>query len=338
MTIRTIRLSVMPSSPRVTENRARLRLQQCGRHTPCPWRSRNHVDIDPKLAIAGLLVGLLVGATGMGGGAILTPLLVLGFGVPPLAAVSSDLLTSLVIKPVAAVVHLRKRTVNLGLVAWLSVGAVPAGFVGAMIIGLLNQSEGLEDGLKIGIGIALVASLAASLGRQIRDRRNTTSAEGPAPHLPVRPLRTVLIGVVGGLAVGMTSVGAGSLIIAALLLAYPRLRPGQLVGTDIVQAIPLVAAATVGHLFFGDVQLSLTAALLIGALPGVYLGAQLSAKAPAGLIRPLIAGVLAGSSLALLGAPGMVVPVGSLAAAALSTVLARGPARLRSTRAPARTR
>jgi len=85
------------------------------------------VDIDPKLAFAGLLVGLLVGATGMGGGAILTPLLVLGFGVPPLAAVSSDLLTSLVIKPVAAVVHLRKRTVNLGLVTWLAVGAVPAG-------------------------------------------------------------------------------------------------------------------------------------------------------------------------------------------------------------------
>ncbi len=288
-----------------------------------------HVDL--ALTVVGLAVGLLVGLTGMGGGALLTPILVLVFRVSPLAAVSSDLLTSLVMKPVGGAVHLRHRTVNWSLVGWLSVGSVPAGFAGAVLIGLIGHAAGVEDSLKMFIGIALCASVAMTVLRQVLDRRirlranldGVADEEGP---LVVHPLRTIAIGVIGGVAVGMTSVGAGSLIIAMLLMAYPRLRPAQLVGTDIVQAIPLVAAATLGHLLFGDVQFALTAALLLGALPGVYLGARFSAQGPAAVIRPLIAAVLLASALALLKVATPLVLAGAVTAM-VAMILLRTPSR-----------
>jgi len=283
------------------------------------------VHLDPSLAIAGLLVGFLIGLTGMGGGALLTPLLVLMFRVAPLAAISSDLLASLVMKPVCGAVHLRHRTVNWKLAGWLCVGSVPAAFVGAVVIGAIGHRTGVQSNLKVIIGVALCASVVLMVLRQLLDRRaRRIDAERGAPDQPlvVRPVRTVAIGVIGGFAVGMTSVGAGSVIIAMLLLAYPTLRPAKLVGTDIVQAIPLVAAATLGHLLFGDVQLALTTSLLVGALPGVYLGARLSAQGPAGVIRPVLAGVLLASALALLqvGTPAIIAGAigGCAVAAALS--------------------
>jgi hypothetical protein len=277
------------------------------------------VHVNLSLSVAGLLVGLLVGLTGMGGGALLTPLLVLFFRVEPLAAISSDLFTSLVMKPVGGAVHLRHRTVAWRLVGWLCVGSVPSAFAGAVLIGAIGHATGVQDNLKLIIGIALCASVALMIVRQLLDRRarRRDAAAGIAADadrpLVVRPLRTVAIGVVGGFAVGMTSVGAGSVIIALLLLAYPTLRPAKLVGTDIVQAIPLVAAATLGHLLFGDVQFALTASLLLGALPGVYLGARLSAQGPSAVIRPVIAAVLLASALALLKVSTPVIIAGAAA-------------------------
>jgi uncharacterized membrane protein YfcA len=296
------------------------------------------VHFDPALATAGLLVGALVGLTGMGGGALLTPILVLLFRVNPLTAISSDLLTSLVMKPVGGAVHLRERTVHWRLVGWLVLGSVPSAFVGAVVIGTLGRAAAVQDRLKLVIGIALCASVAMTLLRAAIDRRNARrdALAGIDPDLErplvVRPLRTVVIGVIGGLAVGVTSVGAGSLIIAMLLLAYPTLRPSHLVGTDIVQAIPLVAAATLGHLIFGDVHLAITASLLIGALPGVYLGARMSARGPSGLIRPVISGVLFASALALLKAATPVIVIGALAAA--GAVVALRPRRTARGTAP----
>ncbi|MEJ8279326.1 sulfite exporter TauE/SafE family protein [Pseudonocardia spirodelae] len=274
---------------------------------------------DPSLALAGLLVGLLVGLTGMGGGALLTPLLVLVFKINPLTAISSDLLTSLVMKPVGAAVHARRRTVHWRLTGWLVLGAVPAGFAGAVLIGTIGTGIGVEDRLKVFIGIALVASVATTLFRQVMDRRGSRNAVDVDAPVVVRPVRTVLIGVVGGLAVGMTSVGAGSLIIAMLLLAYPQLHPSRLVGTDIVQAIPLVGAATLGHLFFGDVHVGLAAALLVGALPGVWLGARVSSAGTGRLVKPVVTAVLLASALALLGVPGPAV-LGATAVALVVTV------------------
>jgi uncharacterized protein len=279
------------------------------------------MHLDYSLAIAGAFVGLLVGLTGMGGGALLTPLLVLFFNVPPLAAISSDLVTSLVMKPVGAVVHLRRRTVQLGLVKWLALGSVPAAFIGSMIIGKIGHSSEVQSRLKVVIGLALLVSLSCTVLRQVIDRRSPFNrADGP---LVVRPVRTVAIGVIGGVAVGITSVGAGSLIIALLLLAYPRLSPKQLVGTDIVQAIPLVAAAALGHLLFGEVRLSVTTSLLIGAVPAVYLGSRLSAQAPARVTRPIISAVLMGSSLALLHANATAIVSGAILAALVMIWLGR---------------
>jgi uncharacterized membrane protein YfcA len=289
------------------------------------------VHVNLSLSVAGLLVGLLVGLTGMGGGALLTPLLVLFFRVEPLAAISSDLFTSLVMKPVGGAVHLRHRTVHWRLVGWLCVGSVPSAFAGAVLIGVIGHAAGVQNNLKLIIGVALCASVALMIVRQLLDRRArrrdaaagiTADADRP---LVVRPLRTVVIGVVGGFAVGMTSVGAGSVIIALLLLAYPTLRPAKLVGTDIVQAIPLVAAATLGHLLFGDVQFALTASLLLGALPGVYLGARLSAQGPSAVIRPVIAAVLLASALALLKVSTPVIIAGAAAGLLVMVVLRPRP-------------
>ncbi|HEY9414100.1 MAG TPA: sulfite exporter TauE/SafE family protein [Pseudonocardia sp.] len=292
------------------------------------------MHLDLTLATAGLLVGLLVGLTGMGGGALLTPLLVLFFKVAPLAAISSDLLTSLVMKPVGGAVHLRHRTVHWKLVGWLTVGSAPSAFLGAVVIGRIGHASGVQDNLKVVIGVALCASVTMMLVRQVLDLRNRRrdALAGVVPDanrpLEVRPARTLVIGVVGGFAVGLTSVGAGSVIIALLLIAYPTLRPAQLVGTDIVQAIPLVAAATLGHLIFGDIHLAITGSLLIGALPGVYVGARFSAQGPSAVIRPVITGVLLASALALLKVATPLIVIAALAGVVTMVALRPRPARI----------
>jgi uncharacterized protein len=266
------------------------------------------LQIDPYVAAAGLLVGFTVGLTGMGGGALMTPLLVLLFKVQPLAAISSDLVAAVIMKPVGGGVHLRRGTVNFALVRWLVVGSVPAAFAGVLVLSHLGDGTGVQARIKQALGVALLlaaSSIAAKGLLQVRASRMALgmATGGPASRRPlrVRPLPTVLIGVVGGLVVGMTSVGSGSLMIVMLLLLYPMLRSSELVGTDLVQAIPLVAAAAVGHLLFGDFQLDLTASLLVGSLPGVYLGARLSSRAHDVVIRPALALVLVASGLKLLG-------------------------------------
>jgi uncharacterized protein len=264
--------------------------------------------IDLYVAAAGLLVGFTVGLTGMGGGALMTPLLVLLFKVQPLAAISSDLVAAVIMKPVGGGVHLRRGTVNFALVRWLMVGSVPAAFAGVLVLRQLGDGSVVQARIKQTLGVALLlaaSSIAAKGVLQVRATRRALGLTGGGPvavkPFRVRPLATVLIGVVGGLVVGMTSVGSGSLMIVLLLVLYPMLRSSELVGTDLVQAIPLVASAAVGHLLFGDFKLDLTASLLVGSLPGVYLGARLSSRATDVVIRPALALVLVASGLKLLG-------------------------------------
>ncbi|CAI7974958.1 putative membrane transporter protein [Frankia sp. Hr75.2] len=261
------------------------------------------MDVDPLVTLAGLLVGFVVGLTGMGGGALMTPILVLLFGVQPLAAVSSDLVASAVMKPVGATVHLRRGTVHRGLVGWLVLGSVPAGFCGVLVLRALGDGAAVQDRIKVTMGaILIVAALAMLAKAEIDRRRGPGSAD--AAVIIVRPLPTLAIGVVGGLVVGMTSVGSGSLIIVLLLWLYPSIRGSQLVGTDLAQAVPLVAAASLGHLIFGDFQLGLTGSLLLGSLPGVYLGARISAgTSTSRVIRPAVVVVVSLSGLKLVGLP-----------------------------------
>ncbi|WP_369132351.1 sulfite exporter TauE/SafE family protein [Modestobacter sp. I12A-02662] len=266
---------------------------------------------NPAIAVAGLLVGVVVGLTGMGGGALMTPILVFAFGVPPLAAVSSDVVASLFMKPVGGLVHLRHGTVHVGMVLWLCVGSIPGAFGGVVLLRLLANGADVQSLLLTALGGVLILACAAMTGKaylRLRERarrRSSGAATATEPELsaiPVRRLPTVLVGLVGGLVVGMTSVGAGSLMIVCLLLLYPSIRVGQLVGTDLLQAVPLVASASVGHILLGDFTLGLTGSILIGAVPGVWLGARVSSRSPGSLVRRALAIVLLASGIKLLGA------------------------------------
>jgi uncharacterized membrane protein YfcA len=277
--------------------------------------------VDWGLVVAGLGVGFVVGLTGMGGGALMTPILVLVFGIDPLTAVSSDLVASLVMKPFGASVHARRGTVNFTLVRWLCVGSVPCAFAGVLVLNSIGGDD-VADDVKVFLGVALLVAAVSMLVRQrITRARNEQPAAGAQHAVHVRVLPTVLIGVAGGFIVGMTSVGSGSLMIVMLLLLYPTLSAAQLVGTDLVQAIPLVGAAALGHLLFGDFELGLTTALLVGAIPGVYLGARISSRAPDRIIRPVLVAVLVLSGAKLLGAPDELVLVLAAAAVAVGAVL-----------------
>lgn len=263
------------------------------------------MELDPFLALAGLLVGFVVGLTGMGGGALMTPVLVIFFGVQPLAAVSSDLVASLVMKPIGGAVHARRGTVHLPLVGWLAAGSVPAAFCGVLLLRALGgNDEDLQHTVKTCLGVALVVAAAGIVLKAVLNVRASHGgpAGGPPGPVAVRPVPTLLVGVVGGLVVGMTSVGSGSLIIVALLFLYPRLSASQVVGTDLVQAVPLVASAAVGHMIFGDFRLDVTAGVLLGAIPGVYIGARVSSRASQSLIRRALVVVLVASAAKLLGA------------------------------------
>ncbi|HEY4183489.1 MAG TPA: sulfite exporter TauE/SafE family protein [Polyangia bacterium] len=272
--------------------------------------------IDPPIILGGLIVGFLVGMTGVGGGALMTPMLVLIFGVEPLTAVSSDLVAAVIMKPIGGGVHLRRGTVKLDLVKWLMVGSLPCAFLGVVLLKMAGSGPALQSHIKTGLGYALLAAASGILVRPLLARRHRDVSTDE--KVPVRIIPTILIGAFGGLVVGMTSVGSGSLMIVLLFLLYPRFRLSDLIGTDLVQAIPLVFSAALGHLLLGDFKLALTGSILIGAVPGVYLGARLSSRAPDGLLRPVLVVALSASSLKLLGISNGVLPFAALAIAVVA--------------------
>jgi uncharacterized membrane protein YfcA len=280
------------------------------------------------IAAAGLVVGSVVGLTGMGGGALLTPILVIFFHVTPSAAISSDIVASFVLKPIGGGVHAKRGTVNWRLVRWLSAGSVPAAFAGAYVIERV-AGQGLEHDIKQILGIVLLVAAAAMLVKVVMQSRRAGTDEGPMDPRCIRPVPTLLIGAMGGLLVGMTSVGSGTLIIVSLMLLYPSLTSREMVGTDLVQAVPLVAAAALGHVVFGQLHLALTASVLVGAVPGVYAGAHVSARANDRFIRPLLVAVLSVSSLKLLGVSNGVLLGATIAVAVLLPCWFTVTARLR---------
>ncbi|HVY37583.1 MAG TPA: sulfite exporter TauE/SafE family protein [Polyangia bacterium] len=260
--------------------------------------------IDPFVILTGLFVGFVVGLTGMGGGALMTPILVLFFHVEPLAAVSSDIVAAMIMKPVGGAVHWRHGTVNRRLVAWLMAGSIPSAFLGVLLLKRMEAGPALQAHVKTALGIALLAVITGLIVRPILNRRHTE-----VTPVVVRPLATLIIGILGGLVVGLTSVGSGSLIIIMLLLLYPSLPMSQMVGTDLVQAVPLVASAAIAHILFGDFKLGLTTSIVIGSLPGVFIGARFSARAPDYVIRPSLCVVLLMSGLKLIGASNLLVAI-----------------------------
>ena len=238
----------------------------------------------------------------------MTPVLVLFFSIPPLTAVSSDLVASAIMKPVGSIVHLRRGTVHLGLVKWLCLGSIPGAFSGVLIARALGRGEQVQNVIRTALGVALLVAAAGLILRAyLRLLEHARRRDGRAAPLPqgrpsvnLRVPATIVLGLFGGIIVGMTSVGSGSLIIIALMALYPNLKASELVGTDLVQAVPLVGSAALGHILFGDFHLDLTTSMLVGCIPGVWLGAHLSARAPGGLVRRALAFVLLASALKLL--------------------------------------
>ena len=258
-------------------------------------------SIDPYIVLGSAVIGFLVGLTGAGGGALMTPMLILLFNVKAPAAISSDLVAAVFMRPVGAAVHLRKGTVNLRLVGWMVAGSVPMAFLGAYLLSLLNTSKSATTNIERALGAALLIGAAAMVLRYFLDRRGNHKRQGIVHELTVRPLPTLAIGMIGGLIVGMTSVGSGSLMIVLLLFLYPVIGANQLVGTDLTQAVPLTAAAALGALAFGHVEFSVTLSIIIGSVPAVLVGSLVSSRAPDRYIRPAITFVIFASGLKYVG-------------------------------------
>jgi uncharacterized protein len=208
-----------------------------------------------------------------------------------------------VMRPIGAGVHARARTINFGLVKWLALGSVPAAFAGTYILALLGHGHQASKEVKLALGAALLVGAGAMALRYLLDRRRGEQRTSGLHELRVRPRLTVAIGIVGGLIVGLTSVGSGSLMIVLLLFAYPMIAAKQLVGTDLAQAVPLTLAAAIGALLFGHVEFAVTGSLILGSVPGVLAGSLLSSTVPDRYIRPVIGLVIFASGMKYVGVP-----------------------------------
>ncbi len=255
----------------------------------------------------GFGVGVLVGTTGMGGGSLMTPLLILLFGVKPVVAVGTDLAYAAVTKTVGGLRHLHKGTVHVGLAGWLAVGSVPGALGGVALLELLD----LEDDLVLAIALSLALTGALILARAL-----VLTGAGERDEIELHRRHKVgaaLLGLVVGCVLGVTSAGSGTLIAVGLILGF-RLTPRRVVGTDVAHAAVLLWVAAAAHLVSGNIDLGLAGTLLLGSVPGVWLGSGLATRLPERGLRPALGIVMFTSGLALLNKAGADVPAGVLIA------------------------
>lgn len=246
---------------------------------------------NPLYILSGFIVGTLVGQTGVGGGSLMTPLLVLLFGIHPTTAVGTDLLYAAASKSVGTLVHGSNRTVDWRVVGRLACGSVPATIVTLLVSSQVNlMSPGAGRVVSIVLGIALLLTAAALLLRRWFLATVGPAAARLSPR--TRLVLTVGCGAVVGVLVSISSVGAGAIGATVLVLLYPELSMSRIVGSDIAHAVPLTLIAGAGHWWLGTVDWPLLGALLTGAVPGIALGSYLSARVPDTVLRPLLAVVL----------------------------------------------
>ncbi|RYP85211.1 sulfite exporter TauE/SafE family protein [Nocardioides guangzhouensis] len=258
-----------------------------------------------SILVAGFLVGVVVGLTGMGGGALMTPALIfLGVG-DAATVVTADLTAAAVYKTGGAVVHAREGSPNIQLAKWLIIGSVPMALLGPHLVAWFTDPDEIDDVLKMCIGFALLLA-AATYALRLYINLVRVRGGGPEgdPNPKIRPLPTLLVGALGGLLVGITSVGSGSVIMIALLMLYPGLSAVKLVGTDLVQAVPLVLAAAISNIALHGLDLQLTIPLILGSVPGTILGSKIAPRVPQSVIRRGIVVVLTMSGVALLDKAG----------------------------------
>ena len=254
---------------------------------------------DWLLPVYGLVVGVLVGLTGMGGGVLMTPLLMLGLGMPAHAAVGTDLAYSAFTKAAGSWQHWRQGTVDRRVVGAMALGSLPATLVAVgLLFWLRDGNEGAIDRwLERAIGVMLSVAAVLMLRRVLLGRGEEAGTAEPATSH--RTAKLVAIGAFGGFIVGLTSIGSGSLIIALLVMIVP-LRADRLVGTDVAHAFLLVGVAAAAHLVLGEVDLALAAKLLIGSIPGVLLGSRLTLWVPRRPLQIGLAGLLLSTAYRML--------------------------------------
>ena len=283
--------------------------------------------MDPLLVLFGFGVGILVGTTGMGGGSLMTPLLILLFGIKPVVAVGTDLAYAAITKTAGGLLHLRRGTVDTRLAWWLAAGSCPGAIVGVIMLDRL----GIKDAL-----VPMIASALLLTGALVMLRALVLDGAGERETIDLQSRHkafAVALGASVGFVLGVTSAGSGTLIAIGLVLAF-RLSPRRVVGTDVFHAAVLLWTAAIAHLFSGNVDLTLAGTILLGSLPGVWLGTHLATRLPERGLRPALGIVLLTSGLTLLGKAGVNVPVAVivavpflLAGASVAVLRVPGPAR-----------
>ncbi len=281
--------------------------------------------MDPAIIVFGLGIGVLVGMTGMGGGSLMTPLLILIFGIQPTTAIGTDIFYSAVTKTVGGWRHFRMKTVNMELVKWLAMGSVPAAVLGVAIVSVLQDHIGEDrlDSLVYAVlggtllMVGVITLTRAVILRDLVEERDRFDVERR------HKVAAVVIGATTGLVIGVTSAGSGT-VIAILLIAIYRLSPKKVVGTDVFHAAILLWAAGIAHWVGGNVDFGLAANILIGSVPGVVIGAALSDRAPTGFIRTALGVVLVGSGIVTIqkGDPTVWPIAAAVAALGLGAILA----------------
>lgn len=248
-----------------------------------------------ELVSAGLLIGMFIGVSGVGGGSVMTPVLILLLGINPITAVGTDLLYSVPTKILGALTHSRQRTIDWRIVRALLTGAIPAALVGLFVLYVLRHTvdvNALSGMVKRCVAIALIVSAASLVYSAFRYRKELTWKEDPQNDRPPRKVPLAITGAVVGFFVALTSVGSGSITMPLLLLIAPYAGLRRLVGCDIAFAAFLIPIAAAGHIALGDVNYGVAFSLLVGSLPGVYIGSRLCKGLSEIWLRPAVAMVL----------------------------------------------
>ena len=275
--------------------------------------------MDYRISLVGLLIGFLVGLTGMGGGSLLAPIMILFFRIPPVWAVGTDIAYSTVTKALGSVIHIRQKNVNFKVALWLACGSVPATLLSVGLVQYIRKHYGaVVNGVilhALGFTLVLVAVMLVlkpfilryfNQRRMEKQKQEAVSGEMSSTERShrwekwYRPVVTAMVGAVVGFLVGLTSVGSGTLIIVSIAFLFPRLTSKELVGTDIFQAFMLLASGAIAYIVAGTINWPIVGMLLIGSLPGVYLGSKSSKFIPERYMRPVLATVLAVSGLKLI--------------------------------------
>lgn len=262
------------------------------------------------LIVFGFGVGILVGTTGMGGGSLMTPLLIIVFGIKPVLAIGTDIFYAAVTKTVGGWTHFRKGTVDMGISLWLGVGSIPATIAGVWVLKIIERHTGEErfNSLVLGLvagallltGVAVLWRAMFSTGAHGRERRTI--------DLQTRhKVAAVGVGVLVGFVLGVTSAGSGALIALFLIMLF-RLTPHRVVGTDVFHAAILLWAASIAHFASGNIDFALAGAIMIGSVPGVWVGSHLAARMPERGLRPALGIVLLAAGMGLITKAGYQIP------------------------------